>query len=165
MNPDQQCAFCQLSKRGSPALVGTCAWSCSSSLVEKAVRQCRGTSISATILWICLLMLSHSSALKNRSRTRKPSLWNYKRRGDCSSPESSGEAAQSKRKQGEKNPSSSSEASQHFLIFNFTRGICCKRFIKRLECQTVKNNLFQSLSLHKTEISSLERFVVPGYLI
>lgn len=66
----------QLSKRGSPALLGTCAWSCSSSLVENAVRQCGGTSISATIFWIWLLMLSHSSALKNCSRTRKPSLWN-----------------------------------------------------------------------------------------
>lgn len=83
----------------SPAFLSTCCWSCSSSLVEKAVRQCGGTSISATILWIWLLMLSHSSALKNCSRTRKPSLWNWKRQGDCSSPESSGEAAQSKRKQ------------------------------------------------------------------
>lgn len=89
----------QRSNGGISALLGTCACSCSSSLVENAVRQCGGTSISATILWIWLLMLSHSSALKNCSKTRKPSLWNWKRRGDCSSPEPSGEAAQSKRKQ------------------------------------------------------------------
>lgn len=68
--------FCPRAARDQPCPAGTCAWSCSSSLVENSVRQCGGTSIPSRILWMLLLMLSHSSGLKKCSRTRKPSSWN-----------------------------------------------------------------------------------------
>lgn len=59
----------------------TCARSCSSSWVENSVRQCSGTSISATISPILCCMATHSSADKNPSSTRNPSSWNYRQEG------------------------------------------------------------------------------------
>lgn len=124
--------FSQCFNGDCPALLGTCAWSCSFSLVENSVRQCGGTSISTMILWIWFLMLSHSSVVKKCSRTRKPSSWNWKRWGDYFPPEHSGEAAQSKRKtvlslccasaQCENQPNSSPAAVQHAFKFQFQKG-------------------------------------------
>lgn len=112
---------------GRPTLLGTCAWSCSSSLVENSVRQCGGTSISATIPPIWFLMLSHSSAVKKFCRTRNPSSWNWKRwGGDCFPGSSGGRSTEQKKTaltlhcasdQREKHPNFSPAAGQRALNF------------------------------------------------
>lgn len=62
-------------------------------------------------------------------------------------------------------PAPAPQPGSTFLIFNFRRGFCCKRFIKRLKCQAVKNNLFQPPQSTKQRSHHQSLFVVQRYLI
>lgn len=113
-------------------------------------------------------MLSHSSTVKKCSRTRKPSSRNWKRRGDCSSPESSGEAAQSKREQFwpfavpqlsvKSIPTSALQLDTLLLIFNVRRGFYCKKDSLLTGSDTIQlQTVYLNAPVHKAEkISSLE---------